>query len=80
VGARAITTAKFQTRLAIRAQFRQTTNVFDRWLAAPRISRGITNASSPSRPMPTGTKPTPLWKAGTTPPASIRTQEQRENR
>ncbi|MGC3956834.1 MAG: hypothetical protein QM813_02370 [Verrucomicrobiota bacterium] len=37
------TTANSKRRIAVRTQFRQTTNVFDRWLAAPRISRGITN-------------------------------------
>jgi preprotein translocase subunit SecD len=37
------TTANSRRRIAIRTQFRQTTNVFDRWLAAPRIARGITN-------------------------------------
>lgn len=37
------TTANARRRVAIRTQFRQTTNVFDRWLAAPRIERGITN-------------------------------------
>lgn len=37
------TTANAKRRLAVRTQFRQTTNVFDRWLAAPRITRGITN-------------------------------------
>jgi UPF0755 protein len=37
------TTANSKRRLAIRTQFRQTTNVFDRWIAAPRIARGITN-------------------------------------
>lgn len=37
------TTANARRRIAIRTQFRQTTNVFDRWLAAPRFTRGITN-------------------------------------
>lgn len=36
--------ANSKRRLAIRSQFRyQTTNVFDRWLAAPKLERGITN-------------------------------------
>lgn len=37
------TTANAKRRVVIRSQFRQTTNVFDRWLAAPRMERGITN-------------------------------------
>ena len=35
------TTSNAKRRLAIRSQFRQGTNVFDRWLAAPVIQRPI---------------------------------------
>jgi preprotein translocase subunit SecD len=39
------TTGNAKRRLAIRSQFRQGTNVFDRWLAAPVIQRPISDGN-----------------------------------